>query len=79
MDETKRRRYDSTLAFNDEVPKKFDPQSDNFFEVFTDYFRINSYWSKNPNIPDLGDASTPMSKVQKFYDFWFNFDSWREF
>lgn len=79
MDETKRRRYDSTLAYNDEVPKKFDLESEDFFEVFFDYFRINSYWSKNPKVPDLGDSSTPMPKVQKFYDFWFNFESWREF
>lgn len=30
-------------------------------------------------MPDLGDASTPIKKVQKFYEFWFAFESWREF
>lgn len=78
-DETKRRRYDCTLEFNDEIPKSFDTEKDDFFEIFTDYFRMNSYWSKNKKVPLIGDQETDIKTVKKFYDFWFNFDSWREF
>lgn len=63
MDETKRRRYDSTLEFNDEIPKKFDSETENFYEFFNEYFRMNSYWSKNKKIPDLGDDNTNIKKV----------------
>ncbi len=51
IDKTKRRRYDSTLEFNDEIPRKFDEKTQNFYECFGDYFRINSYWSKVKNPP----------------------------
>ncbi len=78
MDETKRRQYDSTLEFNDEIPRSFEEDED-FYEVFEHYFNINSYWSKKKNIPELGDKDTVQKKVQKFYDFWFKFDSWRQF
>lgn len=62
-DETKRRRYDSTLEFNDEIPTTFKPETQNFFEFFGDYFRINSYWSINKKIPDLGNENTDIKKV----------------
>ena len=80
MDQTKRRQYDSTLEFNDEIPESFDPENEDFFEIFDQYFKINSYWSKNKkDIPELGDKDTKMHKVKKFYDFWFKFESWRQF
>lgn len=78
MDEIKRRRYDSTLEFNDEIPKKFDPEKENFFELFSDYFRINGYWSTK-KMPDFGNLETDIKLVNQFYTFWFNFESWREF
>lgn len=59
MDETKRRRYDSTLEFNNEIPKSFE-EGEDFFDVFSHYFEINAYWSKNKNVPDLGDENTDM-------------------
>jgi DnaJ homolog subfamily C member 2 len=30
-------------------------------------------------IPSLGDHTTPIEDVDKFYNFWYNFKSWREF
>jgi hypothetical protein len=36
-------------------------------------------WSVDANVPDLGDASTPYEQVTAFYNFWFNFKSWRDF
>jgi len=29
--------------------------------------------------PLLGDMFTPRHEVEAFYDFWYNFDSWREY
>ena len=79
MDTTKRRRYDSTLDFNDEIPKSFDKEKHNFYEFFGPVFERNAYWSKRTPVPTLGDDTTDISKVLKFYQFWDNFDSWREF
>ena len=30
-------------------------------------------------VPDVGDEETAYAAVDKFYDFWFSFKSWREF
>ena len=79
MDETKRRRYDSTLEFNDEIPKKSDLEKNSFFDVFTGYFDLNSYFSVQKNVPKLGDEKMELKEVMKFYDFWFKFESWRQF
>jgi hypothetical protein len=33
----------------------------------------------NPDVPKLGDENTPYEDVLKFYSFWYNFKSWRDF
>ena len=46
--------------------------------------RRNNGSSRNRNKkmqgpPSLGDASTPIEEVHEFYDYWINFESWRDF
>merc|ERR1711860_450048 len=36
-------------------------------------------WSNKRNIPDVGNADSTRQEVDKFYKFWYDFDSWREF
>jgi Zuotin-like, zuotin homology domain len=36
-------------------------------------------WSNKRPVPELGSESTPYEKVEKFYNFWFKFQSWRDF
>jgi len=50
-----------------------------FFKSFGPCFLKNSIWSKQSPIPKIGDLSTPFSKVHTFYQFWYNFESWRDF
>lgn len=78
-DVDKRRKYDSTLTFDDRIPDKFDPATQDFFEEFPRIFKRNSRWSKKQPTPDLGDCNAPLKKVEKFYRFWERFDSWRDF
>lgn len=77
----KRRSYDSTVPFNDDIP-----DADARFESFQDFcdaygpvFERNLAFSEKNCRFTLGDESTPIEKVNKFYDFWFSFKSWREF
>lgn len=79
MDVTKRRRYDSTLEFNEDMPKSFNSEKDDFYQLFGPFFERNSYWSKRSPVPQLGTDATDIAKVLKFYQFWDGFDSWREF
>jgi DnaJ family protein C protein 2 len=77
IDPTKRRIYDSTDEFDDDVPTDCAPQD--FFKVFGPAFMRNGRWSVTQPIPSLGDDATPVQEVDKFYNFWYNFKSWREF
>lgn len=36
-------------------------------------------FSVKPNVPKLGDDSNDSDHVRTFYDFWYNFESWRVF
>ncbi|KAK2446518.1 transcription factor SRM1 [Trifolium repens] len=77
VDPIKRRIYDSTDEFDDEIPTDCAPQD--FFKVFGPAFMRNGRWSVNQPIPSLGDDKTSIKEVDSFYDFWYSFKSWREF
>lgn len=77
VDPVKRRIYDSTDECDDEIPTDCAPSD--FFKVFGPAFMRNARWSVSQPVPNLGDENTPINTVDSFYNFWFNFKSWREF
>ena len=82
-DQTLRRSYDSTFDFDESIPSGHEKLSDMaFFDVYGPVFARNARFSEVKPVPPLGDINTPMEGawgVNAFYDFWFKFDSWREF
>ena len=77
-DPIKRRQYDSVdAAFNESIPTG--KEKGDFYAVFRPVFESNARFSRTPNVPDVGDDQSPFDKVEHFYDFWSNFDSWRTF
>ena len=42
-------------------------------------FDAEARFSKTENVPRLGDEDTPQPEVERFYNFWYDFDSWRSF
>lgn len=76
---TKRRSYDSVdPEFDNAVPSGGDLKED-FFKLFSYYFELNSRWSEKPNVPKLGGPGDDREKVERFYSFWYDFKSWREY
>ncbi|KAK4834376.1 hypothetical protein QYF36_021614 [Acer negundo] len=77
IDPVKRRIYDSTDEFDDEIPTDSAPQD--FFKVFGPAFMRNGRWSVTQPPPSLGDENTLLKEVDNFYNFWYTYKSWREF
>jgi hypothetical protein len=51
-----------------------------FFKEFGPLFeREARFNAKKETAPMLGDVNAPKADVEGFYDFWYNFDSWRSF
>jgi len=76
----KRKAYDSVdPLFDDDVPSTKEKNKENFFETFGPAFERNARWSTRRHVPLLGKPDDTRQKVNRFYDFWYDFDSWREF
>ena len=79
-DAARRRGYDSSLEFDDAIPKDNQGTTEKtFFSVYGPVFESNARFSTIRPVPKLGDINTPDNEVNEFYDFWNAFASWREF
>lgn len=79
-DLSKRRRYDSTLEFDDSIPSAKDITcDDDFYKKFGECFKRNSRFAEVLPAPTIGDKDTPIEEVRKFYSYWDHFKTWREF
>ena len=59
IDPVKRKRYDSSLPFNDVIPSEADViniNEETFYELFESVFRRNALFAKKKPVPNLGDA-----------------------
>lgn len=79
MDPVKRRKYDSSLPFDEKIPEEGTWDDETFYDIFTKCFTLNSRWSKKQPTPNFGTIHMPLPNVKKFYKFWDDFNSWREF
>merc|ERR1712038_382691 len=66
-------------TFNDDIPDVLKKDSRDFYSVFGPVFESNSRWSNKTPVPQLGTDDSCRQDVDRFYSFWYDFDSWREF
>ena len=70
------------MNFDDKTPDDEDVDEENpeeYYKMFGEVFKRNSVWSKVQPVPVFGGDETVYQNVEKFYKFWRNFDSWRDF
>jgi DnaJ family protein C protein 2 len=79
-DPVKRRQFDSVDEAADvEPPSKKDTQKGNFYKLWGKVFEAEGRFSNNTPVPKLGNEKSSKEDVEAFYNFWYNFDSWRTF
>ncbi|KAK7428091.1 Zuotin [Neonectria magnoliae] len=80
LDPTKRRQYDSVDEEADvEPPTKKQIQKGDYYKLWSKVFKAEGRFSKNHPVPSFGGADASKEQVEEFYNFWYNFDSWRSF
>ncbi|SCN63142.1 DNA-binding chaperone, putative [Plasmodium chabaudi chabaudi] len=79
-DKILRKQYDSSIPFDETIPTKAAlDEAPNFYEFLNPVFKRNAKWSSIKPVPNIGDENTSIDKVKYFYDFWYEFTSWRDF
>lgn len=77
-DSVKRRQFDSVdEGANRDPPSK--KARGNFFKLWAAVFESEARFSKKQPVPKFGDEKSAKEEVEEFYNFWYNFDSWRTF
>lgn len=80
LDPTKRRQYDSVDEEADvEPPTKKQLQKGDYYKLWSRVFKSEARFSKTHPVPTFGDVNADKDHVESFYNFWYNFDSWRTF
>ncbi|CAD6195122.1 unnamed protein product [Caenorhabditis auriculariae] len=80
MSEAKRQAFDSVdHKFNETLPNEKSINAENFYNELAPVFELNSRWSNIQPVPQLGKKDATRDEVEAFYNFWFDFSSWREF
>ncbi|WFC99877.1 hydroxymethylglutaryl-CoA lyase [Malassezia yamatoensis] len=76
----KRRQFDSVdEAIDDDAVPTGKESAERFFELWTPVFEREARFSKEQPVPSLGDENSSKQHVDEFYNFFYNFDSWRSF
>ncbi|KAF2280282.1 zuotin [Westerdykella ornata] len=80
LDPVKRRQFDSVDEAADvEPPTKKESQKGNFYKLWGKVFESEARFSNKQPVPKLGNENSTKAEVEEFYNFWYNFDSWRTF
>ncbi|KAH8112260.1 DnaJ-domain-containing protein [Phellopilus nigrolimitatus] len=85
----KRRQFDSVdphfMELEEDTPnasegkRAVDRDEKAFFTLYGPVFEREARFSKTQPVPLLGAMDDPKDAVEGFYNFWYNFDSWRSF
>ncbi len=80
LDPVKRRQFDSVDEHADvEPPTKKQLKEGKYYKLWSNVFKSEGRFSRVQPVPKFGDENSSKDDVDAFYNFFYNFDSWRSF
>lgn len=80
LDPVKRRQFDSVDEHADiEPPSKKEAKGTKFYSLWSKVFQAEGRFSRIQPVPKFGKEDSTEEEVNAFYNFFYNFDSWRSF
>ncbi|KAI9046959.1 hypothetical protein LZ554_009034 [Drepanopeziza brunnea f. sp. 'monogermtubi'] len=80
LDPVKRRQFDSVDEKADvDPPSKKAAKDGKYYKLWSNVFKAEGRFSKIQPVPKFGDEKSTKEEVENFYNFFYNFDSWRSF
>ena len=80
LDPVKRRQFDSVDEHADiEPPTKKQLKEGKYYKLWSNVLKSEGRFSRIQPVPKFGDENSTKEEVDTFYNFFYNFDSWRSF
>ncbi|KAJ6023872.1 hypothetical protein N7540_004669 [Penicillium herquei] len=79
LDNTRRRQFDSVDEAADVEPPTKKQTQKNYYKAWSPVFEAEGRFSIKQPVPQFGHDESTQEEVETFYNFWYNFDSWRTF
>ncbi|KAJ5375929.1 hypothetical protein N7509_012815 [Penicillium cosmopolitanum] len=79
LDPVRRRQFDSVDEAAEMDPPSKKQLAKGYFKAWAPVFHAEGRFSNKQPVPQLGNDDSTQEEVESFYNFWYNFDSWRTF